>query len=290
MPDIWSFAAVVTKTLMYFGILTSSGLVLTRFVFAAEISSVLPVMRKSSLLCALLGVVAALASFCLSGAALTGDMSGLTDPDMLGLLWQTQVGTALQMRLVGGVLMLTGLLLGGSGWGLAGLGALTALWSFTQIGHLSEGQDLWPKLLLMAHLSAIAFWIGILLPLNRLARNPGELARAGQLGHRFGQIATVVIPVLLLAGIALGWLLVGSWGNLFTTAYGLDLIVKLVLVAVLLALGAWNKLRIVPDMISGNPKAAAKLSQTMFVEWLFFIAVLLATASLTLLFALPDNH
>lgn len=290
MSDIWALAAVIAKTLMYFGVLNSGGLVLTRFVFASETVTILPVMRKFAVLYALLGIVAALVSFALRGAALTGDASGLTDPDMLGLMWQTPVGTALLLRLIGLSLMLIGLLSGSFGWGLAGLGALMALWSFATIGHLSDYSSFWPKLVLMAHLLAVAFWIGILLPLKRLTRTSGDTALAGQLGHRFGQIASAIMPGLIVAGIVLGWLLLGSWTNLFTTAYGLALIAKLCFVSLLLGLGAWNKLRVVPSLMRGNAQAAVHLSKTLTVEWFVFTAVLSATAALTTLYAVPGAH
>ncbi|WP_299848271.1 CopD family protein [uncultured Roseovarius sp.] len=289
MPDIWALAAVVSKTLLYFGVLTSGGLILVRFVFASEVAAVLPVMRKYAVLCAILGLAAAGISFALRGAALTGDASGLTDPDMLGLMWQTSVGTALLLRVIGLSLVLAGLLVGGLGWGLAGLGVLTALWSFITIGHLSDDIGLWARLVLLTHLLAVAFWIGVLLPLNRLTITTGDTVLAARLGHRFGQIATVVIPSLIAAGVVLGWLLVGSWTHLFTTAYGLNIIAKLCLVAGLLGLGVLNKLRIVPELISGNAQAAVYLSKTVSMEWLVFVAVLLATAALTTLFALPGK-
>lgn len=290
MPDIWAFSAIMTKTLMYFGILTSGGLVLTRYVFPVEIAVVLPAMRKYAVLSALLGMVAALASFALYGAALTGDASGLTDPDMLGMMWQTPVGTALLLRLIGLSLMLIGLLMGGVGWVLAGLGTLTALWSFAMIGHFAVVGSFLPKLLLLAHMLAVAFWIGILIPLKRLSDTSDKTEMAGQLGHRFGRLASLIIPTLIVAGVVLGWLLLGSWANLFTTAYGFALIAKLCFVALLLGLGAWNKMRIVPSLMSGNAQAPGHLSKALMVEWFIFIAVFTATAALTTLFAVPGAH
>ncbi|MEO3415959.1 CopD family protein [Roseovarius sp. CAU 1744] len=290
MPDAWALAAVATKALMYFGILTSGGLVLIRLIFASEIASVLSAMRRFAVFCALVGIIAAIASFALRGAALTGDASGLIDPDMLGLMWQTPVGTALVFRLAGLVLVLVGLLIGGIGWSLAGIGALISVWSFASIGHISDGDAFWPKLLLMAHLVAVSFWIGILLPLKRLSNDSDRLEAASRLGHRFGQIATAVIPVLIAAGLALGWVLLGSWANLFTTTYGLALIAKLCVVALLLGLGALNKLRLVPRLVSEGAPAAAHLSKSLALEWVVFAMVLFATAVLTTAFALPGAH
>ena len=43
---------------------------------------------------AVLALLASVLGFMLHGAALTGGADGMTDPDMLGLLWQTPVGDA----------------------------------------------------------------------------------------------------------------------------------------------------------------------------------------------------
>lgn len=290
MPDVWALAAVATKALMYFGILTSGGLVLSRLIFASEVASVLSDMRRFAVICALIGIIAAVASFALRGAALTGDASGLIDPDMLGLMWQTPVGTALVFRLAGLVLVLVGLLIGGIGWNLAGIGAIISVWSFASIGHISDSGAFWPKLLLMAHLVAVSFWIGILLPLKRLADDAESLGVAGQLGHRFGQIATAVIPVLIAAGLALGWTLLGSWANLFAKPYGFALIAKLCIFGLLLGLGALNKIHIVPRLVSEGAPAVAHLSKSLALEWAVFACLLLATAALTTVFVLPEAH
>ena len=61
---------------------------------------------------AALGLFATILSFSLRGAILTGDVSGMTDPIMLNLLWSTPVGTALALRVVGLSLLLVGHFLG----------------------------------------------------------------------------------------------------------------------------------------------------------------------------------
>ncbi|WP_299212250.1 hypothetical protein [uncultured Tateyamaria sp.] len=83
MPDIWGLAANAAKLLLYLGVLTSAGTVFAVVVFT--VSGV----RAFACIFALLGLIGALLGFSLSGAALTGDVSGMTDPEMLGLLWST---------------------------------------------------------------------------------------------------------------------------------------------------------------------------------------------------------
>ena len=289
MPDVWTLASVFTKALMYFGFLTSGGLVLIRFAYSSDIAPVLPDMRRMALYCGVIALIASVLSFVLRGAALTGDATGLTDTEMLGMMWQTPVGTALVFRVVGAVVILTGLLLGRIGWGLAGTGALIALWSFVAIGHVSTETAFWPKIVLMGHLLAVAFWIGILHPLKRLADTPEQIQAAGRLGHRFGQTAMFVIPSLLLAGLILSWLLVGKWSNLWGTLYGLTLVAKLCAVSAVLCLGAWNKKRSVPALIAQRPGSAKHLSRVLAVEWIIFSLVLLFSAWLTTSVVVPKS-
>lgn len=286
MLDVWSIVSILVKALLYLGVLTSSGLILIRFLCGSQIQCVLQAMRKAAILCALLGGLAAVAGFAVQAAALTGRASGLIDVEMMGMMWQTPVGAALSLRLVGLCLILVGLWLDGVGWIVAALGATLSLWSFTAIGHFSDG-EIWLKLLLMVHLIAVSFWIGILLPLKRLLDDPNTKAAAAQLGHRFGQIAMALIPALIAAGLILGWMLVGSWENLLRTGYGLALVAKLSAVVCLLSLGAINKLRFVPSLAAGDSQAAVNLSRTLSLEAVLFAFVLIATAILTTVFALP---
>ena len=81
MPDIWGFAAIITKFALYLGVLTAVGTVTVALVFR------LRQYKRLGLVFAVIGLVAAVLSFSLSGANLTGDASGMTDPEMLGLLW-----------------------------------------------------------------------------------------------------------------------------------------------------------------------------------------------------------
>ena len=290
MPDVWMLASILTKALMYFGFLTSGGLVLIRFAFPSDVEFVLPDMRSMALYCAAVALIASILSFALRGVALTGDATGLTDTEMLGMMWQTPVGTALVFRVVGAVLILAGLLLGGIGWVLAGTGALIALWSFVAIGHVSTETAIWPKIVLMVHLLAVAFWIGILHPLKRLADTPEHVEAAGRLGQRFGQTAMFVIPSLLVAGLLLSWLLVGKWSNLWGTPYGVTLLAKLCAVSVVLCLGAWNKQRSVPDLIAKKTSATAHLSRILSLDWFVFALVLTTTSWLTTSVAVPNGH
>jgi putative copper resistance protein D len=281
MLDIWGVASIATKFALYLGILTAVGTVIAALVFRLD--------RYRGLACgfAVVGLLATMMSFSLGGAMLTGDASGMTDPEMLGLLWSTPVGTALIYRLVGLGLLICGLAMGRVGLWVSVLGGLLAIWSFDHVGHVPDRGTMLLDIALTFHLVAIALWIGILTPLKRLASTPVTWAEAANVGHRFGVVASGTVPLLIIAGGFMTYNLVGSVAAMFSTGYGQALILKVAFVAVLLLLAAANKLRFMPRLQAGDPNAARHLARSISIEWLVILAVLGTTAVLTSNLTLP---
>jgi copper resistance protein D len=76
-------------------------------------------------------------------------------------------------------------------------------------------------------------------------------ARAACYGlDRFSAIGSAVIVSLILSGLINSWFLIGvaNWRALFTTAYGVALLIKLALFALMLALAAMNRFRWAPRL------------------------------------------
>jgi putative copper resistance protein D len=281
MPDIWTLAAIVAKFALYIGVLAAAGTVLAAFVFRLD------QYRRLALGFACLGICGTILVFSLRGANLTGDASGMIDIEMLGLLWSTPVGTALALRLVGLALLITGLFFGSLGLWVSVFGGILAIWSFDHVGHVSSRETTFLDIALTVHLVAVAFWIGILTPLKRMASTAATYPIAAQVGHRFGQIAFVVVPLLIIAGGYMGYALVGSISALFWTGYGQVLILKVALVAALLGLAAYNKWRFIPGLQTGDTKAGAHLKKSLTIEWVAVLLILVATAVLTTNSTLP---
>ena len=291
MPNGWELASALAQIPLYLGALGSVGLVLVRIAFGRETAGLHAAMVGQATALAVLALLAAGIGFALKGAALTGELSGMTDPEMLGLLWQTPVGTAFACRVAGLGLVLLGLRLTGIGLPIAAGGGLVALWSFAQVGHVTDVGALWLEILLLLHLAAAAFWIGVLSPLRVLAGDRENLSLAAGLGHRFGRVAAFTVPFLIAAGIVLAWRLLGGVEALLETGYGLTLLAKVGAVACLLAAAAANRLRFVPAMRAGDRRGAAALRRSIAVEWAAIGLVLLATAALTGLQGAPwDQH
>lgn len=281
MPDIWSLAAIVAKFTLYLGVLASAGTVFAAIIF--QVSNI----RRIATAFAILGMVSAIVGFLLSGAALTGDASGLTDPAILGLLWKTPVGTALAYRILGMVLVILGLLIGRIGLYISAAGGGLALWSFAAVGHVAGFDRSLMQAILTFHLGAVALWIGILVPLKRLI-GLGMLLEVATLGRRFGLLASLFIPLLILAGLIMSYALIGSTTILFASGYGQALILKVALVSGLLGFAAFNKMCFVPKLAAGDAGAAVHLSKSISFEWAIIFAILIATATLTSVLTLPS--
>lgn len=292
MPDVWGLASIPAKFLTYLGVLGSAGLILTLVVFGRETAGMHRRLSRLAILLAVLGLLATGLGFVFKGAALTGEASGMVDPEMLGMLWQTPAGTALLLRVTGLGVLLAGLAIPAFGHWVAGAGGILALWSFSRIGHVPEAGPFWLQVLLLLHLAVAAFWIGILAPLRELAGKTGSLSRAASLGRSFCQIAAFLLPGLILAGIVMAWRLVGDFPALVGSGYGLTLLAKIACVLLLLGAGAVNKLRFVPGMMSGDPAAAIRLRKSISIEWAAVLLILFLTAVLTSVLGPPayDMH
>ncbi len=281
MPDAFGLAAIVTKFALYLGVMTAAGTVMATLMFRLDRT------RGLAAAFAVLGLAATILAFSLRGANLTGDLSGMTDPEMLGLLWTTPVGTALLLRLVGLGLLIAGLFMGRVGAWVSALGGVVAIWSFDHVGHVSSRDTTLLDIALTLHLLTVALWIGVLTPLKRLASLPDTFNMAANVGHRFGVVATATVPVLIIVGGYMGYQLVGSFTALIGTGYGQALIIKVLLIVALLGLAAANKLRFIPALRAGDSAAASHLSKSISVEWLIILAVLGTTAVLTTHLTLP---
>ena len=281
LPDIWGLATIATKFVLYFGILTSSGTVFTSLVFRLKIYRSLPGLF------AFLGLCAALLSFSLLSANLAGDATGLLDVELLQLLWSTQAGTTLVFQLAGMGILTVGLFMGPLGRWISAFGGLVAIWSFSNIGHIAGHDSLLLKITLATHLIAIAFWLGILIPLKKLCTSEKTWPEAADLGQRFGLVAVILVPLVLAAGIFMSFILVGSIDALVRTTYGQALIFKTTFVSLLLALAAANKFRFIPALRKGNPNAAQNLITSITAEWVVIFAILTITSVLTSNLNLP---
>lgn len=228
------------------------------------------------------GALAALAvQYLLEPARMAGELSGILDPALQRVLLSSSLGAALVTRAAG----LACVVIAGrprSAWsrGVALAGVALAVGSFVLTGHTyASPLHLLLAPLLLAHLLILAFWFGSLSPLSLAARDQ-PLASAARLLAAFSALALWLVPVIALAGLAMAWVLLPDLAAL-GRPYGLLLIGKVLLYALLLCLGALNKLRLLPAMQRGEAAAAQRLRGTLTAEFMLICAALAVTAIMT---------
>jgi putative copper export protein len=159
--------------------------------------------------------------------------------------------------------------------------AAAAATSFAWSGHaraLNLGSL--PILLVGGHLLGIAFWLGALVAFGLVARGR-EAAAVALPVARFGAAALFVVGGLMAAGLGLLWMLLGDFTELWRSAYGRVVMLKLSFVAGLLCLAAFNKLSLTPRLLAGDARALQALRTSIRLELSLGGLILLATAALT---------
>jgi putative copper export protein len=98
--------------------------------------------------------------------------------------------------------------------------------------------------------------------------------------RRFSQLATVLVALLVAAGVYLSVLRLPHVSDLWTHTYGQVLLVKLCLVSVALAWGGFHRTFVVPALERANDRFLTRVGRSMLGESLVGVAVLLAAAVL----------
>ena len=127
------------------------------------------------------------------------------------------------------------------------------------------------------HLSAATLWVGGLVQLVAVVWPAAPALRRAAF-RRFSRVATVLVALLLGAGIYLSILRLPHVRDLWTTGYGEVLLVKLSLVVLALGWGAVHQFVALPRIESDG--VAARLSRSLLGESAVAMAVLLAAAVL----------
>ncbi len=184
-----------------------------------------------------------------------------------------------------------------SGIALLGTAALAVVCSAPLTGHAVENP--WGRTLGVGlhavHLIGGGVWLGTLFSVamcglaslgadrrpttHDLDRDHAAIAR---MIASFSPVALTGAGLAIGAGLLMGYAYVGDLANLWGTTYGRTLLVKTGLLALTMALGAWNWRRVSPRL--GTAAASAELSRSATIELLIGTLLLAVTA---ILVALP---
>ncbi len=146
-------------------------------------------------------------------------------------------------------------------------------------GHASTAR---PRLLtapsVFLHAIGVAFWIGALIPLLTTLHGCAPAVTATLL--RFSRAIPFVLVAVVLCGAALAIIqLDARIAALWTTNYGRVLSLKLLLLAPLFGLAAYNRYKLTPSIAQGDAQAQRSMRRTISVE-LFLACMILAVVAL----------
>ncbi|MEO6878721.1 MAG: CopD family protein [Gemmatimonadaceae bacterium] len=165
-----------------------------------------------------------------------------------------------------------------AGWPLAAIGVVAG-----SLRAVFAGK--WTSLVNPIHVLAAGLWIGTLFVLvvaglSALLKHEPTKARrsaiAADMVNGFSPLALSMGAVVVTFGLITAWRHLHHLSALWTTPYGYALIVKLVFVAMVFALGAWNWRRQRPTL--GTEGAAASIRRSATTELTVAAIVLMVTA------------
>jgi putative copper export protein/methionine-rich copper-binding protein CopC len=254
----------------------------------ASVTQVLPAAASLSArigaVSALLALVAALLRLVAQQAAVGIDMGILINATTWGRGWLLHAGAA-AVAFVGFVMARRD---GRQGWLLAIPAAFALSLAPALSGHAIAAEPV--ALNVMAdtvHVIGAGGWLGTLL-LVLFAGIPSAQRAGADRDHiiavlvrAFSPLALVFAAIVAATGVFRAWQQIGTFGDLFSSGYGQALLLKLGALAVVLALGAYNFLRIRPSLpdraASHRLRRSAGLELAMGALVVLLTAVLVAT-------------
>jgi copper transport protein len=170
---------------------------------------------------------------------------------------------------------------GRAGTWLLALGAAVAIASFALSGHPAAAEPrALAATLIVAHVAAAAFWAGSLLGLLAILRSPESGRAAAPALSRFSNLGVFAVLMLMTAGIGFAAMQLHALAELASTTYGRWIAVKSGLLAGLIAVAAWNRLRLLPALKRDGPRAGYRFRRAIVAEIALMAATIGAAAIL----------
>ncbi len=308
MPDILS---VVLRAVSFVLQLQAAGAVFFAAAFGPALTTSLTSVRALARGSAIAGVLAVAAHYLMEPARMAGEMSGVLDSSLQSMAWTSSVGGAFSVKELGLLLVIAGMQppsakltadrlftssaglspalwvrrFSARGFTLVGIGgAVLVAGSFALTGHTATSPSrvvLAP--LLLTHLLLVAFWLGALWPLWLVTlREPRE--RATRVVALFSGAAVWLVPLIFVVGTTIAALLLPDVASL-RKPYGVLVLVKIALFALLMLLAALNKWRLGPAVGGADLLAGRSFRRVVIVEYVIILAVLAVTAVMTTFFS-----
>lgn len=213
-----------------------------------------------------------------------------------GTMWFVQIGAA--FLLVAVAVLLKRSVNASLLWlGLTLAAVLIATLSFTGHARAAQAEHRFAVVSDWLHLVAAGIWTGgifyLILTLPKSMKGFDDLKRLSVLSRaipRFSNLAVFCVSLMALTGIYNSWVHLEEWRDFVTLPYGITLLVKIALFALLVALGGFNKFVLRPRIVKSAEENASGGAGTikdfyfvLGIEAAFVAVVLLLTAIIAFL-------
>ena len=237
----WDIAAAFAKAVTYAATLgASGGIFFTVYCSALLRDNQRVIIRRLIGILAILGAAVSGLRILLLSGSMGGSLASMLDASFVSMILGGGEGRASGLRIAGLAFVSLAISRNPIFRAPAAAGAIIAATSFAWVGHAHAlSPNIAPVLILCLHLLCAAFWLGALAPLWIIAAGGNETQIAAA-AARFGKIALRVVALLLAAGASLLWMLIGDAGQFWRSDYGYMMLAKLLAVALILGLAAWN--------------------------------------------------
>ena len=245
--------ATVLTAIAYTGALVAAG-TLAFSLYADRRTSLRAVTSRA----AVLGAVALVGALPFRVARLGGGLDALRDNDVLMEALRGPVGVS--TAVTANALLVAAVLVDRRApqW-LALLFAAVALAGFSIEGHTRATERRWAMVSSdIVHLGAGAVWLGGIVALVVAFRSSLDTGTLAGIVRRFSDAALLAVGVVAVTGVLMAWIILPTVGELTSTGYGLALLLKVALVLVVIAIGGYNRYRLVPAVDDRQREAPAE--------------------------------
>jgi putative copper export protein len=236
-------------------------------------------------------IVSALARIFLESQMMSA-MPDMQSMSMTDMAMHTRWGVVVSLELGAALLALVSFALAlrriRGAWLVASISAIVLAVTPGLAGHAASSPRFTSLMIVsdFLHVLGGASWLGSLLavmlvgiPLSLTLDGAERWSSVASLVNSFSPVALSSAAVVIVSGLVASWVHVDQLSDLWQTAYGRVLLLKLFLVAITFTIGAYNFRRVQPQL--ANEEGSARLKRSAAIELSVGFLILLVTGFLT---------
>lgn len=161
-------------------------------------------------------------------------------------------------------------------------GAITAFCISATSHAGEEGAFTFDNFINTTHIIAGCLWGGTIIAFvwMRITMRHYATSAIAESAARLSTLATVALITVITTGLINGWNRFELLSELWSSNYGITLIIKLGFVAAMMAIGAANRFYIVPAVVRAQSGASQRLLRLLYIDAVLFMFVISGAAAL----------